>query len=102
MDNPDLRRDVVYVQDESERLGRPLTEEEYPASLRDTFMLPSGWTPEFRQEVMTSTIKDASQEMSLWDRNYALLIRYKFREGHCNVPHSYKEDGINLGMWVSK
>ena len=34
-----------------------------------------------------------------------LLIRevelYKNREGHCEVPQGYKENGFNLGNWVN-
>ena len=29
-----------------------------------------------------------------WENHYTLLVQYKDREGHCNVPRSHKEDGI--------
>jgi hypothetical protein len=32
---------------------------------------------------------------------HVLLKQFKKREGHCNVPQSHKEDGANLGLWVS-
>jgi hypothetical protein len=37
-----------------------------------------------------------------WDKNIILLIKYKDREGHCNVPERHKEDGKNLGHWLGK
>jgi hypothetical protein len=35
-----------------------------------------------------------------WEERFALLENYRLREGHCNVPFSYQEDGVNLGTWV--
>ena len=35
-----------------------------------------------------------------WERNYGLLEQYKEREGHCNVPPFYEEDGVKLGRWL--
>jgi predicted helicase len=35
-----------------------------------------------------------------WDEWYGRLTRYKDREGHCNVPVAYKENGYSLGRWV--
>jgi AraC-like DNA-binding protein len=36
-----------------------------------------------------------------WDKTYAILQQFKRREGHCNVPQSYTEDGANLGVWAT-
>ena len=36
-----------------------------------------------------------------WEESFALLKQFKKREGHYNVPQSHKEDGANLGVWVS-
>jgi Fe2+ transport system protein FeoA len=36
-----------------------------------------------------------------WESMYTLLKQYKEREGNCNVPSGHKEDGENLGSWVS-
>jgi ribosomal protein L7Ae-like RNA K-turn-binding protein len=35
-----------------------------------------------------------------WDEGYRLLLKFKEREGHCNVPASYIEDEFKLGQWV--
>merc|ERR1712194_34451 len=35
-----------------------------------------------------------------WQNYFTLLVKYKDREGHCNVPYSHKEDGENLGQWL--
>ena len=37
-----------------------------------------------------------------WEDYYTLLVKYKDREGDCNVPFRHKEDGENLGNWLNK
>ena len=32
---------------------------------------------------------------------YGKLIEFHEQKGHCNVPHAYKIEGINLGSWCS-
>ena len=39
-------------------------------------------------------------DLSLWDDSFALLFRYRVREGHCAVPRHHVEDGVKLGLWV--
>ena len=36
-----------------------------------------------------------------WEKNFKLLEEYKQRNGDCNVLYDYKENGINLGEWLS-
>jgi hypothetical protein len=36
-----------------------------------------------------------------WDEGFNDLAIYKQREGHCRVPHAYKENGYRLGQWVT-
>jgi len=36
-----------------------------------------------------------------WEEAFARLTAFIAREGHSSVPHSYKEDGFNLGSWVN-
>merc|ERR1712238_102909 len=35
-----------------------------------------------------------------WENYYNLLVKYKDREGQCNVPKLHKENGENLGVWL--
>jgi superfamily II DNA or RNA helicase len=35
-----------------------------------------------------------------WENGFKALINYSKREGHTQVPHRHKEDGISLGVWV--
>jgi len=35
-----------------------------------------------------------------WGQNFALLECYNEREGHCNVPQEYEENGVRLGIWL--
>jgi len=37
-----------------------------------------------------------------WENKFDLLVKYNNREGHCNVPDRDKEDGENLGKWLSR
>eukprot|EP00548_Thalassiothrix_antarctica_P019346 CAMPEP_0194194782 /NCGR_PEP_ID=MMETSP0154-20130528/75772_1 /TAXON_ID=1049557 /ORGANISM="Thalassiothrix antarctica, Strain L6-D1" /LENGTH=310 /DNA_ID=CAMNT_0038919243 /DNA_START=71 /DNA_END=1001 /DNA_ORIENTATION=+ len=36
-----------------------------------------------------------------WKNNYRLLVKFQQREGHANVPQSHKEEGVNLGVWLT-
>ena len=37
-----------------------------------------------------------------WERSFAYLKEFAERDGHCQVPKSYKtDDGFKLGQWVS-
>jgi Helicase associated domain len=35
-----------------------------------------------------------------WEQNFAALLKFKRRKGHCCVPITYKEDDLKLGWWV--
>jgi hypothetical protein len=43
---------------------------------------------------------DARQ--AAWEDGLAHLISFEKREGHVNVPASWREDGYRLGAWVNK
>jgi hypothetical protein len=36
----------------------------------------------------------------LWEQNFAALLKFKRREGHCCVPTSHREGELKLGWWV--
>ena len=37
----------------------------------------------------------------LWEQNFAALLTFKRREGHCRVPIQHHEENFRLGYWVS-
>jgi hypothetical protein len=37
----------------------------------------------------------------LWEQNFAALLKFKRRKGHCCVPTFHKEGDLNLGWWVA-
>jgi hypothetical protein len=37
----------------------------------------------------------------LWEENFAALLKFKRREGHCCVPTSHRESELKLGWWVA-
>ena len=37
-----------------------------------------------------------------WAEGYRSLLAYREREGHCRVPHQFRDgDGFKLGYWVA-
>ena len=36
-----------------------------------------------------------------WEEGFSKLQKFKIREGHCDVPARYQEDGYSLGRWVT-
>ena len=47
----------------------------------------------------TKTRPSSSRERA-WETGFAMLTRYKAREGHCQVPRNHREGAFNLGIWV--
>ena len=37
-----------------------------------------------------------------WERMRGLLLVYREREGHCDVPRTHVEEGARLGDWLSR
>ena len=35
-----------------------------------------------------------------WDTGFSVLKKFRIREGHCQVPHGFKEGNFSLGNWV--
>jgi hypothetical protein len=36
-----------------------------------------------------------------WEEGLSILETFRSREGHCNPPYAHKEEGYNLGSWVT-
>ena len=36
-----------------------------------------------------------------WEESFALLVEYRDREGHCDVPDRHEERGVRLGAWLN-
>jgi hypothetical protein len=93
-EDPDLRQGVVFVAEESKRLGRLLKKEEYPPNVREAFRFPPSFPLELKEQIMSRLIMPAGK-MNSWDR-----MIYCKRKRNCNVPRGHQEDGYNLGSWV--
>jgi len=91
--DPELRQNVLFVYEETERLGRRLLREEYPDRLREAFMLPSSMPLNKISEVMNLVVIEVQNQQRNWDEMYSLLDVYRKREGHCNIPNSHVEGG---------
>jgi len=38
---------------------------------------------------------------NLWEQNFAALLKFQRREGHCCVPIYYRKGNLKLGWWVA-
>jgi hypothetical protein len=36
-----------------------------------------------------------------WEQNFAALLKFKRREGHCRVPAFHRECDLKLGLWAT-
>lgn len=36
-----------------------------------------------------------------WEQNFAALLKFKRREGHCRVPAFHREGDLKLGLWAT-
>lgn len=36
-----------------------------------------------------------------WDEGFRALLKFKEREGHCDVERNHQEDGYKLGQWIT-
>jgi hypothetical protein len=72
------------------------------------------WLGKQRQQVRNGTMDPRRQrsleligvfweeQIAIWEKNFALLVNFKAREGHCNVPLSHVEVGLILRTWLDK
>lgn len=37
----------------------------------------------------------------LWERNFGLMVAFRDREAHCDVPVKHTEQGVKLGTWLN-
>ena len=44
--------------------------------------------------------RDGGAVRGTWDQFLGLLVQYRRREGHAEVPPAHREDGIALGLWL--
>ena len=99
-DDPQLQKDIIFVS-AANRTGQPLNVTEYPPRLLETFQLPETIDLLVRQNFISSVVMEISgNNMFSWMDWYALLEKYKEREGDCLVPKDHVEEGKNLGRWV--
>jgi len=103
--DPELKKDIIFINKRRKTLGRPLQVEDFPPVLRKVFHLPSSMPLEMQLEVMSRVIVEAldrdQPNRNPWDEMYDLLEKYKDRKGNCSVPFNHKEEGHNLGNWLN-
>jgi hypothetical protein len=82
-----------------------------PKSHKENEFSLGSWVTEQRgnQEKMPSKRRQRLHELVFvwdarevaWENGFNYLKIYKDRNGHCQVPKTYKEDDFELGSWVS-
>jgi len=77
--DPELREEVLFVIDETSRLGRTLTSEEFPQRVRESFMFPSSMSYEMKAAVMNCAIIEFRNQ-NTWDKMFDLCLAYRKRE----------------------
>ena len=55
----------------------------------------------FRTWIPIRPDSGAEPDEERWEDMLNLLLQFKEREGHLDVPKRHKEDGENLGVWLS-
>ena len=58
--------------------------------------MPSEWRKRLEEH---GFVWDTNQDD--WEQGFQALLRFKHREGHCNVTSGHKEKNFNLGHWVT-
>mmetsp|Transcript_9217 Transcript_9217/g.13460 ORF Transcript_9217/g.13460 Transcript_9217/m.13460 type:complete len:85 (+) Transcript_9217:211-465(+) len=53
-------------------------------------------------DVSNGTAPQSNSQNRIWDENFELLMQFKTKNGHCNVPFRHVEQGKSLGFWVYK
>lgn len=60
--------------------------------------LPQDVSPRFGDAL---SLKLLERTTSAWEESYGVLVAFKARNGHCDVPHTHIEAGYRLGEWVN-
>ena len=93
----ELREELNAVAREATRRGRELTSEEWPAPLRN-LIEDTGLLDKLVLQRAVATI--ARELTDTWETKFGLLLAFRDREGHCDVPRKHEEQGVNLGTWL--
>mmetsp|Transcript_9215 Transcript_9215/g.13454 ORF Transcript_9215/g.13454 Transcript_9215/m.13454 type:complete len:118 (+) Transcript_9215:211-564(+) len=51
-------------------------------------------------DVSNGTAPQSNSQNRIWDENFELLMQFKTKNGHCDVPRWHIEQGKSLGVWV--
>jgi len=92
----ELREAFYLMARERARTGRPPRVDELPAAVR---RLWGGGAVELERVVgwLSTRVCDLAGS---WERMHGLLLAFKEREGHCDVPRRHEEQGAKLGYWL--
>jgi len=93
----ELREAFYLMAREQARTGRQPRADELPPAVQ---RLWGGDAVELERVVgwLSTRVCDLAGS---WERSHGLLLAFKAREGHCDVPNKHEEQGDKLGGWLS-
>ena len=92
----ELREAFYSMAREQARTGRMLRADELPAAVQ-RLMGDDGVELERVLPLLSTSVTEL---VGSWERMLGLLLAYREREGHCDVPDRHVEDGARLGGWL--
>ena len=94
----ELREAFDLMAREQARTGRTMRVDELPPAV---LRLWGGNGVELERMVgwLSTSVRDLAGP---WERKHGLLLAYKAREGHCDVPNQHQEQGDALGGWLAR
>ena len=94
----ELREGFYVMAREQARTGRMLRADELPAAVQQ-LMGDDGVELERVLPLLLTSVTDL---VGSWERMFGLLLAYREREGHCDVPSRHAERGAKLGIWLGE
>ena len=91
-----LKEAFYLMAREQARTGRKLRADELPPAVQ-SLMGCDGVELEQMVDWLSTSVRDLAGS---WEQRHRLLLAFRAREGHCDVPNKHSEEGDRLGRWL--
>ena len=92
-----LKEAFYLMAREQARTGRKLRADELPPAVQ-SLMGCDGVELEQMVDWLSTSVRDLAGS---WEQRHRLLLAFRAREGHCDVPQRHEEQGDKLGRWLA-